>query len=134
MIVKVKTAGCPMTNWIDGSGVVVGFDMDRRRCETFGCGVYDWDTGEFVAGDPDGMPYRFAKCADHNPATRRFADVANGDGTCGRAIHVRMIPDDGSARSLVFEVYNSHNGSYLHDFEMTVDLKGFFGTKSKDRI
>lgn len=126
--IELKWAG-GKHNWIDQNNVVFGYDDVQDCCEAWGWGVYDPETRELVAAEPDGLPYHFdfengtrelaIKWGDKKPKEElpygfentEYIDVIN-------AVQVALLPDDGEARRLIFQCYVDHNGYYYHSFSL----------------
>lgn len=99
-------------NWIDQNNVVFGYDDYRQCCEYWGWGVYDRDTGEKVADDPNGLPYHF----DFETGADAFPLRIYTDLETTNEVQVTLVHDDDPKKKLIFECFNCHNGYYFHDF------------------
>lgn len=99
-------------NWIDQNNVVFGYDDIRHCCEWWGWGVYESDTGNKVADDPDGLPYHFDfKAGARENEVRRYTDEDATD-----TVQVTLVHDTDPTKTLIFECFNCHSGWYYHDF------------------
>ena len=102
-------------NWIDQNNVVFGYDDDRKCCEYWGWGVYDRDTGEKVADDPNELPYHFDFSRRAKVGTgrciRKYTEEDTDD-----IVQVTLVHDYDPRKELIFECFNCHNGYYYHDF------------------
>ena len=106
------TADSGKRNWIDQNNVVFGYDDYRQCCEYWDWGVYDPETGEKVAEDPNGLPYHFDYVAGAIvDAERTYTDMDAND-----TVQVTLVHDENPDKRLIFECFNCHNGYYYHDF------------------
>lgn len=124
MIKEIKIKDSWKKNWLDDNGVLIGYDAGQQCCEEFEWGVYEKDTGRFIAETPNGLPYHFAKHADEEPERHYCKDGKEStECECHDYVLIDLLPDDDSEGKpiLVFE-FNCHNGYYSHDFEMKVDF------------
>lgn len=105
-------------NWIDQNKVVFGYDDNRQCCEYWGWGVYDPETGQKVADDPNGLPYHFdfSRGAKEGAGSciRKYAEEDTND-----IVQVTLVYDYDPRKTLIFECFNCHNGYYYHDFSFS---------------
>ena len=97
-------------NFVDERNVVVGYDMERCCCETFGWYIADHITSKIKKRDvPDVEAYRFN--------TKFIHKLPELDGL--KIVVFQMLalhkPD------LFLHLYNDHNGYYAHGFEFKVN-------------
>lgn len=125
MIKEIEIKNSCKKNWLDDNGVLIGYDDNQQCCEDFEWGVYEKDSGKFIAETPNGLPYHFARQADEEPERHYCKDAKeNTVDECNDYVLVDLLPDNDSDGKpiLVFEFHNCHNGYYSHDFEMKVDF------------
>lgn len=114
--IQVKHAPCHH-NWIDQNGRVFGYFDESNCCETWGWAVWNPETRERYADDPDGLPFHFDSSASEHEAP--FRGPGNDD--CLDCVHIKLLPDSeavGVPPLLVFECWTDHNGYYLHSYRL----------------
>ncbi len=120
-------------NWIDQNGRVFGYYDERCCCEDWGWAVWNPETREQYADEPDSLPFHFDSRVEENVTPFR-GPAFDCQLDC---VHIKLFPDSdavGVPPLLVFECWTDHNGYYLHDFTLTEqDVEAITGKKEADK-